>query len=68
MNFGDSVTSRDEGDLNFDGIVDFADFRTWKDNRPPGIVASLAVPEPQHLLIGSEGGQYEGDVIIEGNA
>jgi len=58
-NFYTSVTNREEGDLNGDGMVDFADFRQWKVNRQDGIpVPSLSVPEPswlQLVILGAAG-------------
>ena len=49
-NFLNSVTLRTEGDLNADGIVDYRDFREWKDNRTDGS-GSVVIPEPSSLLI-----------------
>ncbi|QDU55043.1 LamG-like jellyroll fold domain-containing protein [Aeoliella mucimassa] len=42
-----------DGDLNIDGVVDFADFRQWKDNAPAAVLAAagFAVPEPSTLLL-----------------
>jgi hypothetical protein len=48
-NFGNSVTQRTEGDLIPDGLVDFRDFRQWKDNLAVG--TGSAIPEPNSLLI-----------------
>lgn len=45
------------GDVNYDGLVDFADFREWKANFPGGeaaaeaAIAALAVPEPTSLVL-----------------
>ncbi len=53
QNFYQSVTTREEGDLAFDGVVDFLDFRAWKDAEKGGPFATgaaAAVPEPGTLL------------------
>lgn len=50
--FQQSVTMRSEGDLNGDGLVDFLDFRQWKDNFPKPLgAASAAVPEPASAFL-----------------
>jgi hypothetical protein len=47
--------SRAQGDLVGDGIVNFADYREWKNNVPPGLAASAdlsgAIPEPSSAVI-----------------
>jgi hypothetical protein len=47
--------SRAQGDLVGDGIVNFADYREWKNNVPPGLAASAdlsgAIPEPGAALM-----------------
>ncbi|MCA9187949.1 MAG: hypothetical protein R3E01_05880 [Pirellulaceae bacterium] len=53
-NFNMSVTSRSLGDLTFDGIVDFDDFRQWKDNFPGAngaVGAAASVPEPASMVL-----------------
>jgi hypothetical protein len=52
----DTVSPHTDGDLNYDGIVDFFDFRYWKNNAPPAVAASvslsdLTVPEPASALV-----------------
>jgi hypothetical protein len=48
--FQQSVTMREQGDLNGDGMVDFLDFRQWKTHFPtPNGAASGAVPEPSSV-------------------
>jgi hypothetical protein len=49
QNFLNSVTMRSQGDLNLDGIVNFADFREWKTARFPAAVSGNAVPEPANF-------------------
>jgi hypothetical protein len=44
--FQQSATMRSQGDLNADGVVDFKDFRQWKDNFPTPGAPTAAVPEP----------------------
>jgi hypothetical protein len=45
------------GDTNYDGFVDFADFREWKANFPGGAgaaeaaIAALGIPEPASLAL-----------------
>jgi len=48
-NFGNSVTQRTEGDLIPDGLIDFRDFRQWKDNRTA--LTGSAIPEPSSLMM-----------------
>jgi hypothetical protein len=47
--------SRAQGDLVGDGIVNFADYREWKNNVPAGLAASAdlsgAIPEPGAALM-----------------
>lgn len=53
-NFLDPANSRDDGDLNGDGIVDFSDFRVWSDatgNTASFASLSAAVPEPSSVLL-----------------
>jgi hypothetical protein len=45
-NLFDAVTSRSMGDLNSDNLVDFTDFRLWKNAAPPSVSAGLVIPEP----------------------
>src|SRR5262249_23698095 len=46
-NYRTSVTSRAQGDLNRDGVVDILDFREWKANFPGAdSIAGLTIPEP----------------------
>jgi hypothetical protein len=65
-NFLATNRTRAQGDLLDDNVVNFADFRYWKNNRTPGgagsdvsdaeLLAGLGVPEPGSLalaLIGS---------------
>jgi hypothetical protein len=52
-NFQKSVTMRSQGDLNGDGIVDFRDFRQWKDFFPTPVGPTAgAVPEPASGAMG----------------
>ena len=46
-----STTQRTEGDLNFDGVVSWEDFRQWKLNVPGGAPNVANVPEPASLAI-----------------
>ncbi len=47
------TATRAQGDLTSDGIVDWADYREWKDNFPTAAPSSVAVPEPTTVsLIG----------------
>jgi hypothetical protein len=49
-NFFTNVTDRSMGDLNSDGIVNFADFRIWKDaSGSAATLESLWAPEPTSL-------------------
>jgi hypothetical protein len=52
--------TRPQGDLVSDGIVDFADFREWKQNAPAGLAASASlagsIPEPATGLLLAIGG------------
>jgi hypothetical protein len=49
MNFFDSAVTKEDGDLNRDGIVNWSDFREWKNAvAAPG--SSSAVPEPAGLV------------------
>jgi hypothetical protein len=47
--------SRAQGDLIGNGIVDFADYREWKNNVPAGLAASAeffgAIPEPSAAMM-----------------
>ena len=62
-NFFDMVATREEGDLNLDGIVDIDDFDQWKDNFP-GDTAAFAsqlfssTPEPASLMLLAFGGLF----------
>jgi hypothetical protein len=55
---------RSDGDLDLNGVVDFSDFRIWKDAAEPGLAASLNlaglfgqnVPEPISALLASMAG------------
>jgi glucose/arabinose dehydrogenase len=52
--FFTSVTQREDGDLNFDGFVDFADFREWKRNTFDGgaaVAPALPLPEPVSISL-----------------
>jgi hypothetical protein len=52
--FQQTATMRSEGDLNFDGFVDFRDFRIWKDNfptPPPEGAGANVIPEPTSGLL-----------------
>lgn len=49
-NFFNTVTTREEGDLNRDGLVDFADFDEWKTASLGGGGVN-AVPEPASLWL-----------------
>lgn len=48
LNFYEGTT-REDGDLNFDGLVTEADFRIWKDAYGAG--APNSVPEPSSLVL-----------------
>jgi hypothetical protein len=53
--------TRAQGDLiGGDGIVDFADFREWKQHAPPGMAAGVSfadnIPEPTSSLLFAVGG------------
>jgi hypothetical protein len=57
-NFFGTGRTRTQGDLTGDGLVNFADFRNWKDNRTAGsgagdedLLAGLGVPEPGSLAL-----------------
>jgi hypothetical protein len=51
-NFLESVTAKTDGDLNLDGVVNFTDFRLWKNGAAAGGAASAsAVPEPSMLML-----------------
>jgi hypothetical protein len=58
-NFFGTGRLRSQGDLTNDGVVNFADFRNWKDNRTAGsgsasddeLLAGLGVPEPGSLAL-----------------
>jgi hypothetical protein len=55
--FQQAFTERTDGDLFDDGIVDFRDFRQWKDAATPEVIAEWAalggVPEPSTALLAS---------------
>ena len=52
-NFNNPSVTRDDGDLTGDGVVDFTDFRVWKDaaGAPATSLSFLSVPEPTSLLL-----------------
>ncbi|WP_442485212.1 LamG-like jellyroll fold domain-containing protein [Aeoliella sp. SH292] len=51
-NFYKTVSTRGEGDLNADGIVNFADFRLWKEHPLTiDLSAGVNVPEPSATWI-----------------
>jgi hypothetical protein len=60
-NFQGTNKTRATGDVNFDTVVNFTDFRMWKNNRTPGAAGSelsdadllggLGVPEPGSLML-----------------
>lgn len=51
-NFYKTVSTRGEGDLNADGIVNFADFRIWKEHPLTiDLSAGVNIPEPSTALI-----------------
>lgn len=54
-NFLDHVAGVANGDLDLNGIVDFRDYREWKDNRDPGGAGAgfgdFAVPEPHSTML-----------------
>jgi hypothetical protein len=50
-NFYNSATTRIEGDLNRDGIVDFLDFDAWKTASQGSVSAAANVPEPTALVV-----------------
>ena len=52
--FQQTVATREEGDLTFDDVVDFRDFRQWKTNAPAEVIAewaALGVPEPSTAVL-----------------
>jgi hypothetical protein len=50
--FQQPATMRTDGDLNGDEIVDFRDFRQWKNNFPtPAPGGSAAIPEPASVVL-----------------
>jgi len=57
-NFFNTGMMRSQGDLNADGVVDFADFRTWKDAAGPGFasITLFGVPEPASASLMAVGG------------
>jgi hypothetical protein len=60
-NFLGTNKTRATGDVNFDTVVNFADFRTWKNNRTAGaaggamtdgeLLAGLGIPEPSSIAL-----------------
>ena len=57
-NFFGTNRTRSQGDLTSDGLVNFADFRNWKENRTAGsgasdeeLLAGLGAPEPGSLAL-----------------
>ncbi|WP_425400145.1 LamG-like jellyroll fold domain-containing protein [Aeoliella sp.] len=52
-NLSQGVTLGTNGDLNVDGVVNFADFRQWRDNAPASVLAAagFAVPEPSTVVL-----------------
>jgi hypothetical protein len=55
-NFQASSATRAQGDLNADGLVNFADFRIWKNNRTAGsgagdVFLDGPVPEPTSMVL-----------------
>jgi len=61
MNFfeaeiGGSPVELSDGDLNRDNVVDFVDYRIWKQNAPPALAGlALFVPEPTTLALSLAG-------------
>jgi hypothetical protein len=54
MNFQKAMTERTDGDLVNDDVVDFRDFRQWKNNAPAPVLAqwaALGVPEPSTVML-----------------
>jgi hypothetical protein len=50
--FFTNVPDRSQGDLNSDGVVNFADYRIWKDTSgSAATLESLGVPEPSAILM-----------------
>jgi len=52
-NFLDNISGVANGDLDLNGVVDFRDYREWKDNRDPSAigVGEFSVPEPHSVAI-----------------
>jgi hypothetical protein len=55
-NFQSTSATRAQGDLNADGLVNFADFRIWKNNRTAGsgagdVFLDGPVPEPTSMVL-----------------
>jgi len=51
--FKQSVTARNLGDLDGDGVVGFGDYFEWRSNAPPALAESLSlsVPEPTSVAL-----------------
>jgi hypothetical protein len=50
-NFFNPVLGPTSGDLTNDGVVNYVDFRVWKDNATPAALAALGIPEPTSVLL-----------------
>jgi hypothetical protein len=48
-------TPGDGGDLDLSGLVDFLDFRIWKNAANPALAAQYAIPEPTSLALAALG-------------
>jgi hypothetical protein len=50
-NFFEALHAPANGDLDNNGLVDYVDFRVWKDNATPAALAALGIPEPTSSLL-----------------
>lgn len=51
--FQQTVAGRTLGDLNFDGQVNFLDYRQWKNNVAGAVAAGAVIPEPATAALGA---------------
>ena len=47
----DGVTGHENGDLNFDGLIDLSDFHKFVEDFPAAAAAAQGVPEPSSLVL-----------------
>lgn len=48
----DGVGGHENGDINFDGLIDLADFHQFVEDFPAAVAAAQGVPEPSSLVLG----------------